>query len=52
MQTVMNNAITSRLRAGDWVLVPFCRPFCPRAIHPYWREIWLERIPENQLKTD
>ncbi len=24
----------------------FCRMFCPRAIYPYWREIWLERVPE------
>ena len=23
-----------------------CRRFCPRAIYPYWREIWLERVPE------
>ena len=23
-----------------------CRLFCPRSIYPYWREIWLERIPE------
>ena len=30
----------------------FCRRFCPRAIYPYWREIWLERVPENQLKAD
>jgi hypothetical protein len=30
----------------------FCRRFCPRAIYPYWREIWLERVPENQLKRD
>ena len=22
-----------------------CRMFCPRAIFPYWREIWLERVP-------
>jgi hypothetical protein len=21
-----------------------CRLFCPRAMYPYWREIWLERI--------
>jgi hypothetical protein len=21
-----------------------CRRFCPRAIYPFWREIWLERI--------
>jgi hypothetical protein len=26
-----------------------CRLFCPRAIYSYWREIWLERIPENSL---
>jgi hypothetical protein len=24
-----------------------CRLFCPRSIPPYWREIWLERVPEN-----
>ena len=24
-----------------------CRRFCPRAILPYWREIWLERVPEG-----
>jgi hypothetical protein len=23
-----------------------CRLFCPRAIYSYWREIWLERVPE------
>jgi hypothetical protein len=22
------------------------RMFCPRAIYPYWREIWLERVEE------
>jgi len=22
------------------------RYFCPRAIYPYWREVWLERVPE------
>jgi hypothetical protein len=21
------------------------RLFCPRAIYPYWREAWLERVP-------
>jgi hypothetical protein len=21
-----------------------CRLFCPRALYPYWREIWLERV--------
>ena len=23
------------------------RLFCPRAITSYWRELWLERVPEN-----
>jgi hypothetical protein len=27
-----------------------CRRFCPRAILPYWREIWLERVPEGRTK--
>jgi hypothetical protein len=26
------------------------RRFCPRAIYPYWREIWLERVPEISSK--
>jgi len=25
----------------------FCRRFCPRAIYPYWREIWLERVSQG-----
>ena len=25
-----------------------CRLFCPRSIYSYWREIWLERVPEPQ----
>ena len=24
-----------------------CRMFCPRSIYSWWREIWLERVPEN-----
>lgn len=24
-----------------------CRLLCPRAIYPYWREIWLERVSES-----
>jgi hypothetical protein len=24
-----------------------CRMFCPRSIYSWWREIWLERIPES-----
>jgi len=30
-----------------------CRMFCPRAIYPYWREIWLERVaPVNSTSTE
>ena len=29
----------------------YCRRFCPRAIPPYWREIWLERAPGGQTAT-
>jgi hypothetical protein len=29
----------------------FCRRFCPRAIYPYWREIWLERVSEVEVKN-
>lgn len=25
-----------------------CRLFCPRSIFAFWREIWLERVPESQ----
>jgi hypothetical protein len=25
----------------------YCRMFCPRAIYSYWREIWLERVAEE-----
>jgi hypothetical protein len=24
---------------------------CPRASYPYWREIWLERVPERPDST-
>ena len=24
-----------------------CRLFCPRSIYSWWREVWLERVPEN-----
>jgi len=30
----------------------FCRRFCPRAIPPYWREIWLERVSEGGVNKD
>jgi hypothetical protein len=29
-----------------------CRRFCPRAITPYWREIWLERVPDDASKSN
>jgi hypothetical protein len=29
-----------------------CRRFCPRAIYPFWREIWLERVPGGRAKED
>lgn len=29
----------------------YCRMFCPRSIYSWWREIWLERIPENALEN-
>ena len=29
-----------------------CRRFCPRAIYPFWREIWLERISEGRGDKD
>ena len=25
-----------------------CRMYCPRAIYPYWREIWLERVGSDE----
>ena len=24
-----------------------CRMFCPRSIYSWWREVWLERVPEE-----
>jgi hypothetical protein len=30
--------------SGEWSL---SRWFCPRAIYPYWREGWLERVPPS-----
>lgn len=27
------------------------RYFCPRAIHPYWREIWLDRVPTEESRS-
>jgi len=30
----------------------YCRRFCPRAIYPYWREIWLERDLEDTGEKD
>lgn len=27
-----------------------CRLFCPRSIYAYWREIWVEKVPESESK--
>jgi hypothetical protein len=34
---------------GVWCQARYssCRMFCPRSIYSWWREIWLERIPES-----
>jgi hypothetical protein len=29
-----------------------CRRFCPRAIYPFWREIWLERAASVRVERD
>jgi hypothetical protein len=29
-----------------------CRLFCPRSIYSYWREIWLERLPERRANPN
>ena len=29
-----------------------CRRFCPRAIYPFWREIWLERVSSDHANKD
>jgi len=29
-----------------------CRLFCPRSIHSYWREIWLERVTAQSAIAD
>jgi hypothetical protein len=28
------------------------RLFCPRSIYTWWREIWLERVPDNAISDD
>lgn len=28
-----------------------CRMYCPRSIYSWWREIWLERIPESSAEA-
>jgi hypothetical protein len=28
-----------------------CRMFCPRAVYPYWREIWLQRVEEPTARS-
>jgi hypothetical protein len=24
-----------------------CRMLCPKSMYPYWREVWLERVPSE-----
>jgi hypothetical protein len=47
MQNLQNDCIML-----DGVVCSGCyskyRKFCPRSIHSYWREIWLERVAPNQ----
>jgi hypothetical protein len=35
---------------GVWCQSRFSnkKMFCPRAIHSWWREVWLERVPDNE----
>jgi hypothetical protein len=28
-----------------------CKMFCPRSIYSWWREIWLERVPEGTIES-
>lgn len=49
--TLKNSSI---LLEGVWCRSRYseCRMFCPRSIHTWWREIWLERVsaePESAL---
>jgi hypothetical protein len=29
-----------------------CRFFCPRSIYSWWREVWLERVPQGDYRQD
>jgi hypothetical protein len=29
-----------------------CRMFCPRAMFPYWREVWLERVDQATVSAE
>lgn len=29
-----------------------CRRFCPRALYPFWREVWLERVPDGHADKE
>ena len=39
---------------GAWCRAHYSdkRMFCPRAVFPFWREIWLERVNPDQLPAD
>jgi hypothetical protein len=44
--TLKNESI---ILEGVWCQARYsnCRMFCPRSIYSFWREIWLERVPES-----
>jgi hypothetical protein len=51
MQTMKNpciilDSVVCQARYSD------CRPFCPRSVYPYWRDIWLERVAPRGAGTN
>jgi hypothetical protein len=50
LSTVKNPAI---ILDGVWCGARYsdCRMYCPRSIYSWWREIWLERVPEMVRDT-
>jgi hypothetical protein len=46
--TIMKNPVI--ILDGVWCRARYswCRMFCPRSIYPWWRETWLERVPETK----
>jgi hypothetical protein len=48
LKTTQNPGI---ILEGVWCQARYsdCRMFCPRSIYSWWREIWLERLPNGSL---